>query len=329
MSHMVETMAYAGEVPWHGLGRKVPNNLTPEQMMEVAGVNWTVYERLSYVFFEGNELATGQKALIRSDTMAVLSHVSKDWKTVQNIDAFRFFNEYIHAGDMEMHTAGSLKGGRIVWALAKVKESFEIFGGDRVDSYLLFSNPHEYGKAIDVRFTPIRVVCNNTLTFAIGSRSKNAVRIQHSTEFDAEKVKRTLGIFHGQFGKYRKQVEYLGSRLFKRDKVEEYFREVFPIKTSRNGIEDFSAVANDNREPVLESMELSRSAKRCLELVDNQPGAKYAEGSWWQAYNAVCYFTDHEFGKTAENRLHSQWFGDNRNVKRKASNLAMKYARAA
>ncbi len=81
----------------------------------------------------------------------ILTNVGGDWNPVQNADAFEFFSEYVLAGDMEMNTAGSLKGGRNVFALAKVKESFDILGSDQVDSYLLFSNPHEYGKAVDVQ----------------------------------------------------------------------------------------------------------------------------------------------------------------------------------
>ena len=125
MSHEVESMAYAGEVPWHGLGRKVSNDLTPEQMMRAAGVDWEVHEAPSYAAYNGQNIPTGQKVLIRGDTGAILSNVGQDWHTVQNKDAFGFFTEYVLAGDMDMHTAGSLKGGQIVWALAKIKESFE------------------------------------------------------------------------------------------------------------------------------------------------------------------------------------------------------------
>ena len=95
-----------------------------------------------------------------------------------------------------MHTAGSLRDGEYVWALAKVKESFDVFGEDTIDSYLLFSNPHKYGKSIDVRFTPIRVVCNNTLTMSLEAESKNSVRLSHRTEFNPDMVKETLGIAH-------------------------------------------------------------------------------------------------------------------------------------
>ena len=132
-------MAYAGQVPWHGLGVPVSNDLTPNQMMVKAGVDWKVQEVDTFVRFNNQEMATGQKALVRETDGRILTTVGENWNPVQNEDAFNFFSEYCMSGDMEMHTAGSLKDGQMVWALAKVKDSFEIFGGDRVDSYLLFS----------------------------------------------------------------------------------------------------------------------------------------------------------------------------------------------
>ena len=95
--------------------------------------------------FNGELVPTGQKSLVRSTDGKILTNVGENWTPVQNEEAFNFFGEYVLAGNMEMHTAGSLKGGQMVWALAKVKDSFELFGGDKVDSYLLFSNPHQYG----------------------------------------------------------------------------------------------------------------------------------------------------------------------------------------
>ena len=136
----VETMAYAGEVPWHGLGVPVSNDLTPAQMMQKAGLDWTVNEVESYVRWEGKELPTGLKSLVRSSDGKILTNVGENWNPCQNETAFEFFHEYVMAGDMEMNTAGSLRGGQMVWALAKVKDSFELFGGDQIDSYLLFSN---------------------------------------------------------------------------------------------------------------------------------------------------------------------------------------------
>ena len=250
MAHNIELvngkaqMAYAGDVPWHGLGTKVPNDLTPAQMLDAAGLNWTVDKIPAYAKIDGKNVAIGQSALVRSFDNKILDVVSDDWNPVQNEEAFDFFNDFVAAGDMEMHTAGSLQDGKIVWGLAKVKESFELFKGDQIDSYLLFSNFHKYGHSTDVRFTPIRVVCNNTLTLSLNSK-------------------------------------------------------------------------------------VEQMAKICLDVLDKQPGSEYAPGTWWQAFNAVTFVTDHLAGRSADNRLQSAWYGYHKGVKTKALETAVEMAEAA
>ena len=324
MAHMVEMidgkaqMAYAGELPWHGLGTKVSNDLSPQQMMEKAGVDWKVHEVESFVEFNGEKMKTGQKSLIRETDGKILTNVGKDWHPCQNETAFEFFNEYCLSGDMEMHTAGSLREGQYVWALAKVKESFDLFGGDQVDSYMLFSNPHVYGKSIDVRFTPIRVVCNNTLTFALDSQSQRAIKVGHRAEFQPDMVKEQLGIAHEKFAKYKEMAEFLGSKRVTVDSLIQYYNEVFP-NTSRT-----------NTNKVVENYEdLSRQAKNAYDVLETQPGAEYAEGTWWSAFNSITYITDHVQGRSVDNRLHSQWFGQNQLRKIKAAEKAVEFALAA
>lgn len=318
MAHQVETMAYAGEVPWHGLGVPVSNDLTPVQMMEKAGVDWRVDEVECFIKTRNGDVPTGQKALVRSTDDRILTTVGENWNPVQNADAFDFFAEYVNAGDMEMHTAGSLKDGQIVWALAKVKDSFELFDGDRVDSYLLFSNPHQYGKSIDIRFTPIRVVCNNTLTFALDSMSDRQVKVGHRTVFDASSVKETLGIATDTMQKYKEVAAFLGSKRFTQDTYIEYLNSVFPRtsdKRIRSGMDKIE--------------QMSRNAKLCYDALEQQPGAEYAEGSWWQAFNSVTFITDHVQGRNQENRLANSWFGYNQTRKREALKTAIEFAEVA
>jgi phage/plasmid-like protein (TIGR03299 family) len=316
MSHEVETMAYAGELPWHGLGTEVSNELTPLQMMQKAGVDWEV-EQQKIVTESGLEI-NDKVALVRTSDNTLLDVTGKDWKPVQNEEAFTFFSEFVAAGDMEMHTAGSLKEGRNVWALAKVKESFDVFGEDRVDSYLLFSNPHQYGKAVDVRFTPIRVVCNNTLTFSLQSASKNSVKVGHRTAFDADTVKETLGLASEKFAKYKEMAQFLGSRKVTAEALIQYYNDVFPT-TSRK----------EEKTPVVVYDDMSKAAKMCYDALEVQPGAQFAAGTWWQAFNSVTYYTDHLQGRNSENRLHNQWFGYNQAKKVTAAEKAVAYATAA
>ena len=318
MAHMVETMAYAGEVPWHKLGVSVSNDLTPVQMMDKAGLNWKVREVESFVEFDGKRIATGQKSLVRETDGKILTNVGADWNPVQNETAFEFFNDFVMSGEMEMHTAGSLKGGQMVWALAKVGESFELFGDDRVDSYLLFSNPHQYGKSIDVRFTPIRVVCNNTLTFSLSSKKDNSVKVGHRTQFDPESVKESLGVAKSQLNTYKDMAEFLGSKRFTTDSLIEYYNTVFP-RTADKRVQG----------KALSVETLSRNAKLAYDALEQQPGSKYAEGSWWQAFNSVTYITDHVQGRNADNRLYSSWYGPNQSRKANALKSAVEYAEAA
>lgn len=316
MAHMVETMAYAGETPWHGLGVQVPSDLSPAQMLEKAGLDWTVNKVPAFASVGGKQTSVGWSALVRSNDESILSVVSNDWNPVQNHEAFEFFHEYCAAGDMEMHTAGSLRDGQIVWALAKVKDSFELFKGDQVDSYLLFTNPHKFGQSIDVRFTPIRVVCNNTLTLSLSQSADRMVKKSHRTQFDAAQVKEQLGIATDKLAKYKEMAQFLGSKRYNGESLKEYFNKIFPVLAY-------------NKEKGPQRKDLSKSATRALEVIHTQPGAQFAEGSWWQAFNTVTYLTDHEIGKSADTRLQSAWFGPNKNLKVKALETAVEFAEAA
>lgn len=319
MSHEIEfvngkaQMAYVGAVPWHGLGVSVPADLTPDQMLEAAGLNWSVEKIPAYANVGGKQVRVGQSALVRSMDEKILDVVSDDWNPVQNAEAFDFFNEYVIAGDMEMHTAGSLKGGQIVWGLAKIKESFELFKGDRIDSYLLFSNFHKYGFSTDVRFTPIRVVCNNTLTLSLNSKVERMAKISHRREFNPENVKDMLGIATDKLSKYKDMAQFLGSKRATGENIVEYFKRIFPVTG-----------ANENK-----SKEISKNAKIALDILDTQPGSDFAKGTWWQPFNAVTYLTDHLAGRTADTRLTSSWYGFNKGLKTKALELAVEMAEAA
>ena len=200
MAHNIEMvngkaqMAYAGETPWHGLGTVVPPDLTPDQMLEAAGLNWEVEKVPAYAQVDGKQVNIGWSALVRKADSKILDTVSGDWEPVQNSEAFEFFNDFIAEGNMEMHTAGSLAGGQIVWALAKVKDGFDLFGGDTVESYLHFTNFHKYGFSTDVRFTPIRVVCNNTLTLSLNTKVERMVKVSHRNKFSGDDAKLMLGV---------------------------------------------------------------------------------------------------------------------------------------
>lgn len=318
MSHELEIvngeaqMAYVGDTPWHGLGVKVSNDLTPSQMMQKAGLDWTVEKQ--DMFIDNGVKIPNRQALVRSSDSSIMDIVGKDWNPVQNEEAFEFFSEYVLAGDMEMNTAGALFGGSKIWALAKVKDSFDVLPGDQIDSYLLFSNPHQYGKSIDVRFTPIRVVCNNTLSMSLAGQGVNAVKVNHRSEFNPEMVKDQLGIASSKFAQYKEVAQFLASKKFSVDSMLEFYSSVFP---------------HASRKTPTSVSELSKPAKGCHEVLETQPGAEYAEGSFWQLVNSLTFYVDHQAGRSTDNRLNSAWFGANANRKNLAMDKAIELANAA
>ena len=319
MAHMIETIAYSGETPWHGLGKAVPADLSPAQMLEAADLDWTVDKIPTFAKIDGKQIYTGKDALVRSSDNSILDVVSKDWNPLQNHEAFEFFNDFVLSGDMEMHTAGSLRDGQIVWALAKVKESFELFGGDTVDSYLLFTLPHKFGQSIDVRFTPIRVVCNNTLTLSLSVKANNGVKVSHRTTFNGDSVKETLGIASDKLAKYKEMAKFLGSKKFKEESVKDYFNRIFPV----------NAYGRSKNEDTKAKKDMSQSATLAMMALETQPGAKYAEGTWWQVVNTVTFLYDHVLGRTQDSRLTSAWYGPGRNKKIQALEMAVSYAEVA
>lgn len=306
MVNGVAQMAYAGELPWHGLGSQVSDDISTDGMMEAAGLDWSVTKQPMYYMDDLGKMGEvpGKSALVRSSDNKVMDIVGQDWNPVQNAEAFEFFREFVDSGDMKMHTAGSLKGGKMVWALAKVNDGFTIKtaqGEDSVESYLLFSNPHQYGKSIDVRFTPIRVVCNNTLTLSLNQNVDQYVRMGHQRPFNAEDAMATLGMAHQKLETYKEAAEYLCQKSYTSEQMVDYFNQVFPSASSRD----------------------SNKSREAQEVMHTQAGANLGEGTFWQLFNTVTYMTDHTLGRNADTRLQSSWYGQNQNVKKKALELAV------
>ena len=327
MAHMVETMAYAGEVPWHGLGTKVPADLSPEQMLEVAGLDWEV-EKKDLYFFESDEPdacvehAPGKQVLVRKSDNTILDFVGDDWNPLQNAEAFEFFNDFVVSGDMSMETAGSLDNGRRVWALAKVHDAFEVFKDDVVENYLLFSNPHKYGMSIDIRMTPIRVVCNNTITLALDLDASRMVKVNHRSVFDGDMVKQTLGVAKEKLATYKEAAQFLAKKKFKKESLNEYLNRLWPASAAKT--EKARKEAKNSNLIVL-----SRNATQAYDVMETQPGAEFGRGTWWSAFNAVTYSVDHLLGRGADTRMNSAWYGFNRKKKEDALKFALEFAEAA
>ena len=168
MAANVETMFYVREKPWHGLGTKVMEAPTSKDALILAGLDWKVQQKP--IFTESNQLIPGYKANVRDIDNKALGVVSDKYKVIQHDEAFAFTDALLGEG-VRYETAGSLKGGKTVWMLARLPQEY-IIGGEQICPYLVFSNTHDGSGAVKVAMTPIRVVCSNTLNLCLSSAKK-------------------------------------------------------------------------------------------------------------------------------------------------------------
>lgn len=327
MTAAVETMAYNRiETPWHGLGVPVDGNLTAAQMLTAAGLDWTVSKVPVYFGENGSQRQVPDYFAIKRDTDGqYLSLAGKGWKPVQNEEALDFFKRFVDAGQMTMETAGSLQDGKYVWALARIGKDFSIGKGsntDEVRGYLLLSSPHVCGKSMVAQFTPIRVVCWNTITAALGRNLKgdgSGFRLVHSQKFDAkmkEKATIALGLAVEQLTEFKEAAKVLSSKRAAAEEVENFFCQILKFDPEKAK----KLKSGENREP--RALPMFRTA-----LVE-APGAQLttALGTWWGALNSVTYVADHELGKTRDSGLQRAWMGDTATLKLDALKLALEKA---
>jgi phage/plasmid-like protein (TIGR03299 family) len=310
------SIAYRGERPWHGLGQHVDPTDGPQEFMVKSGADFTVSKKQLYIDLKSKRFKVpGKKALVNDRDDVILSIVSDDWHPVQNQRVFEFFQDVCSAGDMTMETAGVLQGGRKVWGLAKVGLEFDLKNegrSDHIKGYCLLTTHHEYGRSTDGRFTAVRVVCNNTHQMATSARSgAGIVRFDHRRPVSVEDIKSALGLAESGMDRYKEEAEFLAQRKYKLEAVKAYFADLFPRGKGEQG------------------EKLSSVAQTCTDILETQPGADFAPGTWWNAFNAVTFVTDHVMGKSNDNRLVSAWYGKNRTVKARAMSQALELAKAA
>lgn len=334
MADAVETTAWTGETPWHGLGNEVSNKLTPAQMLKAAQLDWKVEKRkLVYAAAngKGHIEVPGKFALVRDKDERPLTIVGATYKPVQNEVSVDFFKKFVVAGHMKMETAGSLHNGQYIWALARIGSDFKLGKEDEVRGFLLLCNPHVFGKALVIKFTPIRVVCWNTLSWALGSdllhaRTKSgAFRMPHSIEFtDVVKTQAevALGLAKSQMDQFKEVAQMLVKKKAPAAKVEEFFCEVLkfdPMKARKKAARK-KGDDEENVEP--------RMLPKLRLALTHAPGATMATaaGTWWGAVNAVTYVVDHELGRDQSAALRTAWLGAKAGLKRRAVDLAIQKA---
>lgn len=321
MAHMLDNsngrnnIAYAGDVPWHGLGQRLTPDAPLETWRTEAGLDWHVVPTPICTQSVAPIAIPGHRALIRSDTRAPLSIVSDRYVPHQPKAVVEFFNDLISDFGFKMHTMGALRDGKQIWALAEAG-NMKLLGLDEIDNYLLLTTSYDKSLATTAMYTSVRVVCNNTLSFAMNGerRGENSVRATHRSEMDEAGMKRELGLFAATVEQFEEQAESMARTRISDADFEQFLQHVFKVDPEALG---------DDKEP--------HPLRATRELYRDAPGVDYftAHKTVWGAVNAVTRFQDHHAANRGGNRWGSATFGSGALRKARAWGRGLEMVEAA
>lgn len=284
-----------GQPAWHGLGTVLDNPATAEEALRYAHLGWDVVQ---YPVYAGipEKRADGSDAL-RYDEVpdrranyieqdgTFLGVVSDRYRILQNTEAFTFFDALIEEGAAIYHSAGALRDGKTIWLLAKLPETICVNDADCLEQYVSLTNSHDGSGAVIAFFTPVRIVCNNTLQLALQG-TKNRTSIRHTGDIKSrfQEAHRILGL-----GK-----DYMAT-------VTEMFRQLMEVRMTPKKNEEFvkillpDALIKDAKIVAKAQEKLLTDRKQIMEAIYSSPGWDLpgAKGTAWGTLNGVTYWIDH------------------------------------
>lgn len=316
------------EKAWHGLGQIVTDYPTSAEAIKFAGLDYTVEKRKLFTF--GNQENENAKlevpnysATIRTDNEAVLGVVGKDYQVVQNAEAFNFFDAIVDGDGIFYETAGALGKGERIFITAKLPDYIKVGDKDLIEKYLFLTTSHDGTGSIIAAFTPIRIVCNNTLNAALSNNS-NAFKIRHTAN-----AKERLEEAHKLMG--------ITNQLS--NQMEEIFNHWTKVRITDLEVKKLIQSALAPNKEVLENIKTGKMDEFSSRFVNmTEEAFEYAvsnetqqmestKGNLFGAYNAVTgYFQNVRTYKSDEAKLKSLLFGGNGQAKtQKAFNLCLDF----
>jgi|SRR5579872_1305796 len=307
--------AFASKPAWHGLGDVLDHAPDGATMRRKAHLEWSV--EMQEVQTAGGVKIPDTFATVRTDTGAVLGVVGSRYQIVQNSDAFDFLDSLLQDGVMKYESAGALRGGRIVWALARLPSVDEIAEGDNSLRYVLFTTSHDGSASIHAIPTSVRVVCANTLRIAtagdIGFRHTGNVASK------LEEARRYLSQFDSEFTLYRDKARILAQRRYTPAQAKEYINTLFPEVSAEE-----SKRGHTIRENRVEEVRQN--------FANNRQRLPSISGSFWALFNAVTETIDHSVKSQRldhagrETKMLSVIDGNGADFKSRAFDLALQMA---
>ena len=310
-------MAYTGDMPWHGLGQSINPDASIEEWQKASGLDWRAQRAKVRYMTSGNPIDMQewpeQIVLFRSDSKAPLAVVSDGYKVVQPSECLEFFRDLVADAGFKIVTAGALKGGRKIWAQADIGEKEAIQGADMVRGRVLIATSLDGSMQTLVKHVSERVVCANTLGYAVGESGKG-VRVSHRSTFDPSRVKADLGLTAAAFHRFMADMRKLSQVEVDPMQAYKMFAEVLEIDPSAK---DYKVTPT---EPFSNVVALFSGKGKG----SNLPGSK---GTAWGWLNAMTEYVDHHArARSVDNRIESAWFGRGETLKQNAMAKALALA---
>ena len=314
MAHEIETTAYFGKAPWHGLGTVLTEDdiYNWPSACEKAGLAWDV--ELTALVAKDTTAEVAHKGVRRTSDGKMLGVVGPRYCPLQNRDAFGWFQPFLDAKEAALHTAGSLRGGARVWVLAKLnRDPLVIASGDEVEKFVLLSHGHDGSLAVRVGFTPIRVVCQNTLSMAHGSDASKLIRVRHSKSLLANlaNIRDVMSLANQEFEATAEQYRRLARRSINQADLRKYVKKVLKV-------DETDEIATRTANQIEEIVRLCESG-RGNDLAS-------VRGTYWTAYNGVSEWLGYNRGRSQTTRIDSLWYGESAVVNKLALQTALSMA---
>ena len=320
------------EKAWHKLGQVVDRYPTSAEAIQYAGLDYNVVKRPIFTFgydidvdsdldvvMERQCMVPNYFATLRTDTDEVLGVVGNDYEVVQNRDAFTFFDAIVGGGDGILYeTAGALGKGERIFITAKLPGYIRVGEDDLIEKYLFLTTSHDGYGSITAAFTPVRVVCNNTLNAALSNMS-NCVKIRHT-----QSAKERLMQAHRVMGLTNTMAAELDGIFNRWTKIRVTDKEVLRLvqQAMAPGKEVLQNVLDENIDEY--SSRFLNTVERVCEYAFTNETQQLAttKGTLFGCYNAITgYFQNVMHYKNDEAKLKSILFGNGMNKTQSAFNL--------
>lgn len=310
---------------WHNLGTVFQNAITTEDALKQGGLDFPVIKLPNiHLLPDGRELISEDSFFtIRTDVNKILgSRLGKDYEVMQNAEALNIVDEILQKGTATIETAGAIDNGRKVFICLKVAKDIVVGTDDKVNQYVLIATSHDGSLSITAMPTNIRVVCNNTLTAALG-KSQDKIKIRHTSRASDRlaDAMRVMKLMSDNTSKNEDYYNTMKSTRITREQMLDYFGNVFctpvEIKELQSGKQAKEVLSSRKINILSDVLDFAqRGQGQSLTMLGS-------EFTLWSAYNAVTGYVTRKKYSTADDRANSMLFGSAAETIHEAGVLAM------